>query len=120
MARSIFYLMLAPLLIAATPADQANLADAQCIVALGQLVSSENREAQEAAKMAVPYYMGRLDGRGSDPQLLALFTKTAEAMKEADLQPTLQRCAALLQQRGQEFQAMGQKMQDVAKAAPAK
>ena len=100
----------APLLIAAAPADNAALADAQCLVAFGQLGASEDAATRQAGMIGANYFLGRLDGRAANADLRALLKQAGEAMKAADLKPALTRCGTLLQQRGEALQAIGRSL----------
>ncbi|HEX8257374.1 MAG TPA: hypothetical protein VF589_07055 [Allosphingosinicella sp.] len=116
MRGSKFLLPLAPLIVAAAPAEDPNLADAECLVVLGQLGASEDAATRNAGMIGAQYYLGRLDGRAPAGDLRALLKRAAETLKPADLQPILTRCGTVLQQRGQALQAIGQAL---AKEAPA-
>ena len=114
MRAPILSLALAPLLMAAANPD--DFGDAQCLIAYGQLGSSEDAATRTAGLIGAQYYLGRLDGRGAASDLRGLLKQAGEAMKPADLKPTLDRCGARLQQRTQALQAVGQAL---AKEAPA-
>jgi hypothetical protein len=101
-------LPLATLLIAAAPADPV-LEDAQCLLALGQLASVEDEEARQAGQMGSQYFFGRLDGRAVG-DLEALLKRAAETITPETLEPTLQRCAAVMHDRGQALQTIGERM----------
>jgi hypothetical protein len=51
------------LLVAATNPDEAALEDARCLLAIGQLIGSEDQAVQLAGQLGSQYYFGRLDGR---------------------------------------------------------
>ena len=89
--------------------DDPAVADAQCLLALGQLGSAEDEAARQAGMMGAQYYLGRLDGRAV-ADLEGLLRRAAAAMKAEELGPTLQRCGALMQERGQALQAIGDRM----------
>ena len=102
-------LPLVPLLLAAAAPDDVAMQDAQCLLALGHLGSSDDESTRQAGQIGSQYFFGRLDGR-SVPDLEALLNEAAATMKVEDLEGTLQRCAALLQKRGQALQAIGERM----------
>lgn len=106
----ILLLPLAPLLIASAGVDEANFTDAQCLLAMGRIAASDHPATRSAALTAVQYFLGRIDGRSPAVDLAALLKKAAETMKPEDLQPTLQRCGPLFQQRGQALEAIGQSL----------
>ncbi|HEV2748796.1 MAG TPA: hypothetical protein VGW34_16050 [Allosphingosinicella sp.] len=106
----ILLLPLAPLLIASAGVDEANSGDAQCLLAMGRVAASDHPATRSTALAAVQYYLGRIDGRTPDVDLAALLKKAAESMKPEDLQPTLQRCGPLFQQRGRMLEAIGQSL----------
>ena len=103
------FLPLAALLVAAANPDDPAMADAQCLLALGQLGSAEDEAARQAGMMGAQYYLGRLDGRAV-ADLEGLLRRAAAAMKAEELGPTLQRCGALMQERGQALQTIGDRM----------
>ncbi|PWG02887.1 hypothetical protein [Sphingosinicella humi] len=113
--RSLMLLPLAMLLGAAATPDEAALDDARCLIAIGQLTAAEDKTVQQAGQLGAQYYFGRLDGRGVS-DLEALLTQAAETMKPEELDSTIQRCGAVLQERGLALQAIGERM--TAKAKP--
>lgn len=102
-------LPLAMLLMAATSPNEAALDDARCLLVLGQLGASQDETAQRAGQLGSQYYFGRLDGREVS-DLEALLNEAAATMKPEDLDSTLQRCGAVLQERDLALQAIGERM----------
>lgn len=107
--RSLMLLPLAMLLAAATSPNDAALEDARCLIAIGQLTAAEDETVQQAGQLGSQYYFGRLDGRGV-PDLEALLTEAAATMKPEELESTIQRCGAVIQERGLALQAIGERM----------
>ena len=107
--RSVMLLPLAALLVAATSPDEAALEDARCLLAIGQLTGAEDETIQQAGQLGAQYYFGRLDGRGV-PDLEALLNEAAATMKPEEMDSTIRRCGAVMQERGQALQAIGERM----------
>lgn len=110
MRRITLFAVAASFVIAAAPAAATNAADAQCLVALGQLGGVEDAKAQAATISAVHYYLGRIDGRAPGADLAKLLKDAAGAMKPDEVRATLDRCGAEMKRREQALQRAGQSL----------
>lgn len=96
-------------------------ADVRCLMVL-QLISRDPKQQDQAAK-GIFYYLGRLSSRGPTARIEGLMRTEAPQLQPAQAQAELTRCAAELNSRGKELQAVNQRLAASARppaATPAK
>ena len=97
----------------------ADVADARCLIVL-QFVGRDPKQAEQASK-GIYFYLGRFSARGAIARLEGIVKTEATKMQPQQAQVELQRCSNELNSRGQEFQAVNQRLAATfAPKAPAK
>ena len=125
MRNAVLTLAAAAMLASAAPSAMAqpvsaDAADARCLIVL-QFVARDPKQAEQASK-GIYFYLGRISARGSVNRLEGIVKTEAPKMQQQQAQAELQRCGAELNSRGQEFQAVNQRLAATfaPKAPPAK
>ena len=99
----------------------ADQADARCLMVL-QFISRDPKQQDQAAR-GILFYLGRLSSRGPTARIEALMRSEAPKLQAQQAQVELTRCAAELNARTKELQAVNQRLAASARpaaAAPAK
>lgn len=91
-------------------ANAESIADVRCIVVAMNVSKELDPARQSAAMMIALYYLGRLDGRGSEPDVENLIAKEAAKMSAAELRAEAERCGAALTTKGNEIQRIGDRL----------
>jgi hypothetical protein len=103
----------------ARAAEADNAADARCLVAALALTQSPDPQVRAFAPAAALYFVGRLDGRAPDIDLEAAVVNQVKSMSPDALRSELQRCAGILQERGDKLKTIGADLQKIAGQAGA-
>ena len=104
---------------AAKAADADNVADVRCVVVAMGLTQSPDPQVKALAAAASLYFVGRIDGRAPDLDLEAMMIRQVNSMSMDDMRGELQRCAGILQTRGDRLKAIGADLQKIAGQAGA-
>ncbi|HEY0646861.1 hypothetical protein [Phenylobacterium sp.] len=92
-------------------------ADARCLMVL-QFISRDPKQQDQAAK-GIFFYLGRLSARGPTARIEGLMRTEAPKLQAQVAQTELARCAAELNARGKELQAVNQRLAASARPAAA-
>ena len=92
-------------------------ADARCLMVL-QFISRDPKQQDQAAK-GILFYLGRLSARGPTARIEGLMRTEAPKLQAQVAQTELARCAAELNARGKELQAVNQRLAASARPAAA-
>ena len=87
-----------------------DMADIRCVVIAYGLIASDDPTLQASGQSALLYFLGRIDGRGSDVDLETLIYTTSHTMTQAEQATESQRCGHALTLRGQALTAMGERL----------
>jgi hypothetical protein len=90
--------------------DARNAESIRCMVVATQLVQMDDAEAQKIGQMSAMYFMGRLDAAMSDKEIEDRLFATGQVMLGTNLQKDLERCGAILQERGGVYEDMGKRI----------
>jgi len=91
--------------------DATTIADVRCLVVGMNLMDASDPHIQASGRVAMAYYLGRLDGRSDRPYLESLLIQQAAQMTRADYQAEARRCGERLKARGQQIVTMGEDME---------
>ena len=103
-----------PLIVAAAPQDEETRKDVRCLLAMSAAAGHEDKTVAAAAQTASQYFLGRIDGRSPNFDLETALTQESASATGPDFTSLLQSCGDLMQKRGAEIVAIGERM--VAKA----
>ena len=110
MPKVIWTLALAPwVAAAATPMDEVTRKDVHCLIAVGQLVKSDDPKLRDAGRLAGQYFLGRIDGRAPALDLEAAVAAEIAAAT-AEQKALFTYCGELMRKRGQEVEAIGNRL----------
>jgi len=97
-------------------------ADVRCLMVM-QFITRDPKNADQGSK-GVLFYLGRLSARGATARIEAVIKTEAPKMQAQQAQAELTRCGGEINARGQELQAVNQRLAAAARppaaAAPAK
>lgn len=96
----------------------ADQADVRCLMVM-QVVARDPKVKEQGAK-GVIFYTGRLSGRGPVSRIEAIVKAEAAKMSPQQAKTELQRCSKDINARGQELNAVNQRLAASARPAPAK
>lgn len=96
----------------------ADQADVRCLMVM-QVVARDPKVKEQGAK-GVIFYTGRLSGRGAVSRIEAIVKAEAAKMSPQQAKIELQRCSKDINARGQELNAVNQRLAASARPAPAK
>lgn len=92
-------------------AAQTTPSDARCLLVSNVYAKvATNAGAREAARLASLFYLGRLDGRLSTPQLEAAMLAQQKGLKPNDLEGVMKGCIRFMGQRSAALQALGRRL----------
>jgi hypothetical protein len=114
-------MLLAALLLAAgaappssqSPADSID-ADVRCFATVAIMENAPDPAIKSAAQQALLYWMGRVNSRLSDAELMPKLADLMQHMTPADFEPEAKRCGAEMEARGDAMQQMGKALHDLA------
>lgn len=109
----LFGIALSFMLAAVTNADSPNMeavADAQCLVVGIRLASSQDQRLAQSGQMLLSYFLGRLDGRFPNANLLSLIRQEATRMSPTDFGEAARRCGLKFSERGAEIVQIGKSL----------
>ncbi|PAX07496.1 hypothetical protein [Sphingomonas lenta] len=117
---TMFAALLAPLLIQAAPAasaDPVKNEDVRCLAVMAFATGNTKEQDRAGLVAGTMYFLGRIDARmpGLDYRAALRRLLTDEASLKAFSTEAV-RCGAILEKRGGELQALGQQLQQDAKA----
>jgi len=98
-------LALAPTAAMAGPEEDA--ADVRCVVIGAEMSQDKDPDTSKGGSVILFYFLGRLDARSPTADLKALITQEATRMAAADKGRIATDCAAKVQARGKQLEALG-------------
>jgi hypothetical protein len=90
--------------------DSQTTADVQCVVVALKLERSPIQREALSSEMLLSYFLGRIDGRSPNADLMTLVQQQAKKMTLMDLGNAARRCGSELAVRGQELTRIGKSL----------
>jgi hypothetical protein len=91
---------------AALATDEKTITDVRCILVAGSLSQSTDPDLQKLGQVSLVYFLGRIEGRGTEANLAANIADQAAKMTGQDLSNQAKTCGAL-------FSAAGDRLRDL-------
>jgi hypothetical protein len=111
MKRSLLAGLACSLMASAPASAQTADEDVRCLLASNLFVGSEKDPAKrQVAVLSSYFYLGRVDGRLSGPQLAAALKAQSRTITAANAGPTMTGCAKRLQGAGLAIQMLGRQL----------
>src|SRR5580658_8581241 len=99
---------------AAPTEDPRTTTDVRCIVVAGSLIASDDAQAQDLGRANLFYFMGRLEGRGDQPDFVKRIVEEEKAMSGPDVQAQAKICGGIFTNAMQTVQSLNDAIQQQA------
>ena len=106
-------MMLAALLLVATPADRAADPvgfDVRCLITAARLMQSQDATMRTVSLGAAMFFYGRVDTELAEGEIEHRMLREAQAMRAEDAGATMRACGEFMQVRGQFLQDVGRRV----------